>query len=109
MKYFLVFALLMALLGGCLSQQKNEAGAFCEGEAMGYRGQIKVRVSVDNGIITGIAVVESREDHAVGGAAIDELTDLILAYNSTEVDAVSGATETSKGFLAAVEHAILGP
>jgi uncharacterized protein with FMN-binding domain len=30
-------------------------------------------------------------------------------YNTTELDAISGATETSRGFLEAVERAIMGP
>jgi uncharacterized protein with FMN-binding domain len=81
----------------------------CEGAAPGYRGTIRVRVGYENGAITDITVIESREDRAVGGAAMEELADLVLMYNSTEVDAVSGATETSKGFLAAIESAILNP
>ena len=76
---------------------------------MGYRGIIRVRVGVEGGRISEITVVESSEDGAVGGAAMEELADLVLMYNTTELDAVSGATETSRGFLAAIEHAIMGP
>jgi len=76
---------------------------------MGYRGIIRVRVGLDEGTITEIVVVESSEDWNVGGAAIEELTDLALMYNTTELDAISGATETSRGFLEAVENAIMGP
>jgi len=83
--------------------------AVFEGAAMGYRGIIRVRVGFDQGTITEITVVESREDRNVGEAAIEELTDLALMYNTTELDAVSGATETSRGFLEAVESAIMGP
>jgi uncharacterized protein with FMN-binding domain len=79
----------------------------CEGAAQGYRGTIRVRVSMENGAVTDITVIESREDRAVGGAAMEELADLVLMYNTTEIDAVSGATETSKGFLAAIENAIM--
>jgi uncharacterized protein with FMN-binding domain len=98
---------------GCISQ-KNGAeavyeGALYEGAAMGYRGMIHVRVGFEQGTITEITVVESREDQAIGGAAIEELTDLVLMYNTTELDAVSGATETSKGFLEAIENAIMDP
>jgi fumarate reductase flavoprotein subunit len=76
---------------------------------MGYRGMIHVRVGMENGAITEISVIESGEDSAIGGAAIEELTDLVLMYNTTEIDAVSGATETSRGFLEAVENAIFSP
>ena len=84
-------------------------GAFYEGVARGYRGIIHVRVGVDQGTITEITVLESHEDRNVGGAAIEELTDLALMYNTTELDAVSGATESSRGFLEAVERAIMEP
>jgi len=96
------------LSGGCASL-KAEDGTVCEGSAMGYRGMIHVRVGLEQGAITEITVIESPEDRNVGGAAIEELTDLVLMYNTTELDAVSGATETSKGFLAAIENAIMGP
>jgi len=106
------------LFPGCVSQKKGAEtacedsfyeDAFYQGAAMGYRGMIRVRVGFEQGTITEITVVESREDQAIGGAAIEELTDLVLMYNTTELDAVSGATETSKGFLEAVENAIMAP
>ena len=85
------------------------SGVVYEGAAMGFRGMIHVRVTMEQGIITEIDVIESDEDRAVGGAAIDELMDLALMYNTTEIDAISGATETSFGFLKAVENAIMDP
>jgi len=102
------------LFSGCISQKTGteavyDEGSFYQGAAMGYRGMIHVRVGFEQGTITDITVIESREDQAIGGAAIEELTDLVLMYNTTEIDAVSGATETSKGFLEAIENAILGP
>ena len=101
-----VAALIFIAVSGCASM-KTGTGAVYEGSAMGYRGMIRVQVGMDNGTITDISVIESREDRAVGGAAMDELADLVLMYNSTELDAISGATETSKGFLTAVENAIM--
>ena len=97
-----------ALLFGCASQETPDKAVY-EGFAMGYRDIIRVRVGLEGGTITEITVMESGEDSAVGGAAIDELSDLVLMYNTTELDAISGATETSKGFLAAIENAIMGP
>ncbi len=108
MKYLICPALAMALIFGCVSLQTGNV-RFYEGSAMGYRGMIHVRVGMENGAITEITVIESDEDPAIGGAAIEELTDLALMYNTTEIDAVSGATETSRGFLEAVENAIFSP
>ena len=107
------FILILVILFGCTSLEDKETsqetsydGAVYQGSAMGYRGLIHVYVSMENGIITGISV-DSDEDGSVGGMAIDELTDIILMYNTTEIDAISGATETSLGFLSAVENAIM--
>ena len=107
-------ALILSALAvvGCTSLKtgaETEAGAVYEGAAMGYRGIIRVRVGLDQGTITEITVVESYEDRNVGEAAIEELTDLVLMYNTTELDAVSGATESSRGFLEAVRRAIMEP
>jgi uncharacterized protein with FMN-binding domain len=108
MRNIIVLAVITALvlLFGCVSLKAGN-GAVYEGAAMGYRGMIHVRVGYERGTITEITVVESQEDRAIGGAAIEELTDLVLMYNTTEIDAVSGATETSKGFLEAIENAIM--
>ena len=106
----LIFSAVIAV--GCTSlkaETETETGAVYEGAAMGYRGIIHVRVGLDQGTITEITVVESCEDRNVGEAAIEELTDLVLMYNTTELDAVSGATETSRGFLEAVRRAIIEP
>ena len=106
----LAAVLATALLIGCAGQNAANGGTgVYEGAAMGYRGIICVRVGMENGNIAEITVLESHEDSAVGGAAMEELIDLVLIYNTTEIDAISGATETSKGFLAAVENAIMGP
>jgi fumarate reductase flavoprotein subunit len=106
----LILSALIAV--GCTSLKAEPEmgdGTVYEGAAMGYRGIIRVRVGLDQGTITEITVVESYEDRNVGEAAIEELTDLVLMYNTTELDAISGATETSRGFLEAIERAIMDP
>jgi uncharacterized protein with FMN-binding domain len=79
-----------------------------EGTAQGYRGPIQVQVRVSGGSITEIVIVDSEEDRFVGGAAMEELLDMVIQYNTTDIDAVTGATESSRGFLKAVENAIMG-
>ena len=127
MKHFMIMVLvLLAVCAGACTSQKNAGTGFDEwgeavamgevtavgetiGEAAGFRGIIRVRVTMEQGTITDIAIMESREDRAVGGAAIEELIDLVLLYNTTELDLIAGASVSSKGFLAAIEHAILDP
>ena len=106
MRYILGMMLAAVLIFACASL-RTVSETVCEGAAMGYRGMIHVRVGMEEGNITEITVVESCEDEAIGGAAIEELTDLVLMYNTTDIDAVSGATETSRGFLEAIENAIM--
>ena len=114
MKPFLIMLLMQALFLACISQEvsrENLSGdvpkEFAIGQAAGYRGIIQVRIAMEQGVITEITVIESSEDSAIGGAAIEDLSDLVLMYNSTNIDAVSGATASSKGFLAAIENAIM--
>ena len=87
---------------------KTETVEEREGTGQGYRGTIRVRLRLEAGVIAEIKIVDSAEDRAVGGAAIEELIELVLTYNSTDIDAISGATESSEGFLEAVENARLG-
>jgi urocanate reductase len=82
-------------------------GEILEGVGQGFRGPISVQVRLNEGSITEIEIVDSMEDRFVGGSAIEELIDLVIMYNSTDIDAVSGATESSEGFLEAVRNAIL--
>jgi uncharacterized protein with FMN-binding domain len=79
-----------------------------EGVGRGRRGPVRVRVRMEGGNIAEIEIVDSSEDQFVGGAAMEELLELALMYNTTDLDAISGATESSEGFLAALENAIMG-
>jgi len=112
MKKIFVFALLaLALLGcaalGSIRENRAIADGVYEGTGRGYRGPIQVQVLVEGGVIAGIEIISSDEDPSVGGAAMEDLLDLVLEYNTVNVDVISGATESSKGFLDAVENAIL--
>jgi len=110
MKNFLFSFLTCIILSGCviLGGIQNGRGEVYEGTAQGYRGPISVQVYMNGGSITDIFIIDSLEDSFIGGAAIEELLNLVIAYNTTDLDAISGATESSKGFLEAVENAILG-
>jgi uncharacterized protein with FMN-binding domain len=77
-----------------------------EGLGRGYRGNILVRLTVSGGIIRNIEVAEHGEDPAIGGEAMAELLDQVLSYGPAETEAISGATESSRGFLNAVEEAL---
>ena len=93
--------------GGQSAGEKHASGNIFEGTGRGYRGPVNVQVRMYGADILEIVIIDSEEDRFVGGAAMEELIDLVIMYNSTDVDAVSGATESSKGFLEAVGSAIM--
>ena len=77
-----------------------------EGSARGAESEIKVSVTVENGKITDVRA-DGQETRGVGSQALDQLPDAIVAANGTAgVDAVTGATVTSKAIFAAVDDAL---
>jgi fumarate reductase flavoprotein subunit len=97
------------VLSGCAGGRYiagNYQNGTWEGSGQGYRGDIWVRVRAGASLIQGIEIISHDEDPFIGGAAMEELLELVLEYQTTDVDAISGATESSAGFLAAVEDAL---
>ena len=77
-----------------------------EGSSRGYRGELRVQVRTGSGLIQEIAITAHNEDPLNGGAALEELLELVLDWQSTDLDTISGATISSAGFLSAVEAAL---
>ncbi len=78
-----------------------------EGSAKGIGGDVPVTVTVSGGKITDVTVGENSETQGIGSKAIEQLPDEIVAANGTEgVDAVSGASVTSKAIFDAVNAAL---
>ena len=76
------------------------------GTGQGFRGPIIATVLLEGHTILGIEAVNHGDDPFIGGAAIDALVELALEGNTADLDAISGATESSMGFLAALEDAL---
>ena len=66
---------------------------------------IRVEVTMIDEEITAIEILEHGEDEDVSGPAFEEIPDAIITAQSTEVDAVTGATLTSNGIMEAVADA----
>ncbi|ABX44232.1 flavocytochrome c [Lachnoclostridium phytofermentans ISDg] len=114
-----VLGLIAALaLTGCGSKAKEEpktspdtdatataipSGTFT-GEGEGKGGKIKVELTLENGEIKKIDVLENNETQGFADA-MQTITDAMIGTNSFDVDSVSGATLTSTGFKTAVENA----
>ncbi len=76
------------------------------GEADGYGGKIKVKVTVDGAKITKIDVLEHGETTGVSDPAFATIPDAIIAAQNPNVDVAAGATYSSKGIMEAVKNAL---
>ena len=76
------------------------------GTAYGYDGDITVKVTIENGKITAIEASSEEEDQWYFEQAEKSVIAEIIASQSCEVDAVSGATYSSKGIMEAAAGAI---
>ena len=92
------------LLGVCLSVSAITDGTYT-GEAMGNNDLIQAAVTFAGDKITAIDATHI-ETPGLGDVAIMKLTDAIISNQSVKVDVISGATNTSYGFINAVGEAI---
>ncbi|MBQ1490315.1 MAG: FAD-binding protein, partial [Blautia sp.] len=77
-----------------------------EGVGNGNGGEIKVSVTVEDGAITAIDVIEQNETPGIGDAALEQIPEVVIANQSLGVDVIAGATNSSNGLLEAIEDAV---
>ena len=77
-----------------------------EGTGTGFGGSIRVKVEIKDGEIKNISVVEAQGEGSSYLSRAKSLLQNIVAKQTTNVDAVSGATFTSKGLIEAVRNAL---
>lgn len=77
-----------------------------EGEGTGKRGPVKVAVTVDDHKVADFQVLEHYDTIPIAAAAFDELGDLLRGRAGVDVDAVTGATQTSYGAVNAARDAV---
>ena len=87
------------------------AAAYTDGEftaeGKGIGGKVPVTVEVKDGKIATVTVGDNSETEGIGSKAIEQLPDAIVEAGGTEgVDAVSGASVTSKAIFTAVEDCL---
>lgn len=76
------------------------------GVGIGFRGETKVSVTVENGNISDITVISYQDDMEYFKRAQNIVISQILEVQNTDVDAVSGATFSSNGIIEAVNNAL---
>ena len=87
------------------SSQVYEDGTY-SGTGEGLYGPIEVSVEVSDGKIKNVTVESHQDTENIAETAIEKISSKITETNSTDVEAVSGATYTSDGLIEAVENAL---
>ena len=77
------------------------------GRAAGMYDEIVVEITVADNELTDIKLVEDGETDYLADPAFEKLKERVLTEQTTGVDIVSGATMTSRGFLAAIGNAVM--
>lgn len=77
-----------------------------QGSAPGHNGEIKVEVTMSDGNIKKVTILEHSETPTISDLALTQIPTQIVEYQSINLDAVSGATTTSKAIIAAVSDAL---
>ena len=93
------------LAAGTLSASVFAAPTTVEGTGVGKHGDITVAVTFDAGKIQDIKIVKNAENPILAKKVFTDLKDQVVALSSTDVDLVSGATFSAKGFIDAVNDA----
>ena len=106
MKKIISLFLCLCMALSAASALAYTAGTYTgEGTGNNTEEKIVAEVTFSDDAITEIKIVSHAETPGISDPAFAMLPDSIVAAQSLAVDAVSGATNTSKGILAAVEDA----
>ena len=88
------------------STSGNYKDGECFGKASAYNGNVEVKVTISGGKITAIDIVKTKDDEEYFFDAQKKVIPEILEKQSTDVDAVAGATTSSEGICHAVQKAL---
>ena len=103
--------LALTLLAGCTNNgETTKTGTYVPGTygatAVGFHDGLKVSMTFDEEKITDVVIDASNETPSIGGTAAEKLAAAILEAQSTNIDAVSGASMTSNGVITAANECI---
>ena len=76
------------------------------GEGEGFGGRLHVAVTIEDGRITDLKLIDSKDDKKYMGMARPVIFGAVLEKQGTDVDAVTGATFSSCGLLQAINDAL---
>lgn len=106
----IVCAMMMSLITACGGSGSSAGGGYTAGKytgsADGKNGPVTVEVELTADSIKSVTVTEHQETEGLSDPAIEQIPKAIVDKQSTDVDAVSGATVTSEAIKAAAKAAI---
>ena len=88
------------------AERGNYKDGVYTGQGEGFRGTTQVQVTVEDGFIADIAVLSFQDDREFFQKAQSSVVGGILTEQTPDVDAVSGATFSSKSIMEAVADAL---
>ncbi len=111
MKKVVVLAMVLlisfALIGCGRASLDVEDGTY-NGFGDGYKGEIEVEVTVEDGDIVSVEILDHSETEGTSDDAIDGIPEQVVEAQNYDLDIVSGATGSSEGIMEAVENALEG-
>lgn len=113
-KLFAVLLMGVVLISGCSQSTDTNSssgaamykGGTYTATAKGNNGDVKVEVVFTDDAIKSIKVLEHEETGGLGDTAMDTVISEIVEKQTTEVDVVAGATNSSNAIIEAVEDCI---
>ncbi|KIF05699.1 FMN-binding protein [Streptomyces sp. RSD-27] len=88
----------------------NRPGTFTGSVIDTRYGPVQVAVTMSGGRLTAVEVLqvpsENRRDRTIATYAVPRLTDEAIGAQSADIDAVSGATYTSEGYIRSLQSAL---
>ena len=98
---FLAVMMLMTLVVPAYADAQTATG-----KGQGIDGDVVVEVKADETTIYEVNVLEQNETPGIGSVAVEKLPGAMVAGNTVEVDAITGATVTSTAIKTAVTEAL---
>ena len=98
-------ALIAGLVCSAFAAAVSAAPVTTQGTGVGKHGDVTVAVTFDSGKIKDIKIVKQQENPVLVAKVFTDLKQHVIDTNSVQLDAISGATFSSKGFLDAVADA----
>ena len=101
-----LMAIVVIAAAAAYAGPSNVADGTYQGSAEGYKSEIVVEVTVSGGQITAIEVVSHDETVALAEPVMASTIEAVIEAQSSEIDAKTGATVSSKAVLEAVQNAL---